>query len=323
MASFFTYPLEAIAETFLTEGALTVPTLTEGAKGVGAIGTIVAGAALPSIIKSTKMGKRKGNTLSNFPPKIHRRFQAPTPERMPGSFKRAVPGPTEGDEIAVVPPPKVIALTAPDYFTIKLPWALVAFYSNAAVPTGNNIRTFRLNSVFDPDSSSGSSHQPMGRDTWAGVYKYYRVLATHVMITTINQQNKSESSGPKNACMIGMEHTDDTSSTGLTQNINSFMESKNSDSHLLLGRDNSPANINTMHFNYTPGSWTDHVHETGVEERWTPIGDNPSFVHDLAYRAFPISGGDVSAYDLHYKIHITYTVQFRELQHSVYKTEDA
>lgn len=328
MAGFFTFPFEAFAETFLSEGALTLPTATEAAKGTATVAGAVAGAVLPSIIKKAMVSqqqKRPGSPLFNSRPskqaKSHRSFSTYKTDTMSATAKRKSPT-VEGDEVAVVPLPKRIALTAPDYFNVKLPYAFIGFNTDAGVATGVNIRTFRLNSIYDPDSGSGSLHQPMGRDAWAGIYKFYRVMETEVEIITINQQNKTETSTAKNAVLIGLEHTDDTTSTGLTQNMDAFMETKNSETHLLPGKDNSPANSNSMSFYYSPQSWDDHVHETGVEERWTPVGSNPSYVHDLAYRVFQIESTDLSAFDLQYKVHITYTVQFRELQFSVYKTRD-
>lgn len=40
---------------------------------------------------------------------------------------------------------------------------------------------YKINSVYDPDLS-GAGSQPLGRDTWSGIYNYYKVLETHVKV---------------------------------------------------------------------------------------------------------------------------------------------
>ena len=59
--------------------------------------------------------------------------------------------------------------------------------------------------------------------------------------------------------------------------------------------------------------------ELGIEERWSGVGSNPSFLHDLVLRSFAWDPVDTGALNLIYRMDITYTVQFRELQYTVYK----
>jgi len=44
---------------------------------------------------------------------------------------------------------------------------------------------FRWNSIFDPDYSSGG-HQPLYRDTYAGIYDHYAVVSARAKITFLN-----------------------------------------------------------------------------------------------------------------------------------------
>ena len=277
---------------------------------------------VPRVHRSINFLHNEGMTMHRTQSHDH-----PTPGLIHGQNKGGG-GPSsrsvEHDEVPVIPPPKRLALTAPDYFTINLPWSFTTYHSAAKVDTGTDIRVYRLNSVYDPDIS-GVNRQPMGRDSWAGIYQYYRVIASRIKIHVINKTNNTETYGSPpviNTHLIGLEHTDDNAATGLTQSKESFMESKNAKTRILAGPDEAPANMAILDFDYSPQTWDDHVTNVGIEERWTAVGANPTYNHYLAFRLFPWFDGDTSTALLHYRVDIMYTVQFRELQYTVYKTED-
>lgn len=52
---------------------------------------------------------------------------------------------------------------------------------------------FRLNSIFDPDST-GVGHQPAYHDQWDGLYANYRVLACKYQVTFISSINSTDAS---------------------------------------------------------------------------------------------------------------------------------
>lgn len=70
---------------------------------------------------------------------------------------------------------------------VVLPYAE---YSNF---TGNGqsmgaYKQWKINSIYDPDLT-GIGVQPLGRDTWASVYNYYKVLETHIKIRLYETTN--------------------------------------------------------------------------------------------------------------------------------------
>ena len=227
-----------------------------------------------------------------------------------------------GDEIPVVPIPSRVSLAAPDYFTIDLPYEVPLIYQAARNLAGNTARIVRLNSIFDPDESSGGTKQPMGRDTWASIYNYYRVLKSSVSFHILNANDRTLTATNRDTVIAGLEWTDDTTATGTAQTVSAFQEEKQSITQMLPGAKEAPANLTTMSYTYSPQSWDYHVEGTGIEERWTPIGSDPAQTHRLALRFFPFASSDTGNYDIEYVMRIVYTVQFREAKYGVIQEED-
>ena len=233
-----------------------------------------------------------------------------------GPSKRA---PTDGDEVAVIPPPSRIALTAPDYFTIELPYAICNIESTARSASGENIRVFRLNSIFDPDFLSTAQKRPMGRDTWSQVFDFYRVLKCSMEVVIHNNDDENLTSTDRDTVIVGLEWGESTTEFSATENA--FMEGKQSIAKFLPGRYET-GNTTVLNYTYTPESWDYHVMETSTEERWTPIGQDPTDSHLIAVRAFPLISTDVHPYSLEYMIRLVYTVQFREVKNNILNEED-
>lgn len=227
-------------------------------------------------------------------------------------------------EVDVVPVPRRISTTVSDYFTINLPYMdYHSFFGNSsAVMNGGIRRTYRLNSIFDPCTENSFTHQPMGRDTWDTIYKYYRVLACVVKMTVINHSDwlpTSDEGSP--TIVVGYEQTDLTSD--LTDNATAFMESKHTQHRIVTGA-KYETNRTVMTYSYSPATWDTHIQETGIEERWTPLGENPPAQHLLAATVYNIEPGNVptNTYTTEVFIEMMYTVQFREAKPSVYKVND-
>lgn len=227
----------------------------------------------------------------------------------------------DGHEVEVVPPPKKIAKTIPDYTTIKLGYYERVASGSVVAPALMNY-VFRLNSIFDPDVTA-AGHQPLGRDHWAGVYKYYRVLAADVKLHWYNATDVTAAvrTIPQ---LVGYELTDDV--TDIYSDWQAWVEGKHSKVDLLLNNSNefegSGGKVAVQSLHYTPESWDVHVHEAGVTERWTPVGENSPNQHYLALHMTPAAATGAT-YEAVCMVYISYTVQFRELQQSKKKTADS
>ena len=228
----------------------------------------------------------------------------------------------QNDEVGVVPPPKRLALTAPDYFTVDLPYEIFEVHEELRDAAGTTLRSYRLNSIWDPDASSITTKHPMGRDTWACIYQYYRVLKCRVEITVFNYEDRVQNTTNRDALIAGIEWTDDSGTTGTAQTAEAFMEEKQSMTHVLHGLKMAPANAAYFEYTYTPESWDYHVEQTGVENRWTAVGANPNHTHLLLLRMFPAVSVDTLAMKLEVNARLVYTVQFREPRFDVIQQRD-
>ena len=68
---------------------------------------------------------------------------------------------------------------------VKMPYYFQNHISSATGITSPN--QFKVNSLYDFDLT-GVGHQPKGRDTWASIYDYYKVLETRVHVTHVSTQ---------------------------------------------------------------------------------------------------------------------------------------
>ena len=237
-------------------------------------------------------------------------------------------GATDGNEIAVVPAPKLISKTIPDYTTIELTWFGVLYQANS-VAGGMDDTTINMNDIQNPlgagtvfaaVQSQNSDHQPLGHDHWAATYKYYRVLQSDINMHFINTTGgiDNATSNLERHLLVGYEITDDPAQ--VYTDMNTWVEGKHSKAAPMLNNGYGYGQDLKMSFHYDPMNWDYHVHETGIEERWTPTNTAPSNPHYLILRTAALSNDFYSCQIL---LHIKFRVQWRELQLGKHKTQDA
>lgn len=260
------------------------------------------------------------------------------------------------DEIPVVPPPRKISKSHPEYFTINLP-----FYCNFQMTLSNGedieIQHISLNSPYDPivDGDYTNSRQPMGRDTWASIYEFYRVISADVNLTfnyVHARFGDDKSVTPRNwegdkpiHALVGYYLVDDTADQ--PANTISFVEMKHSKANPLhparthintyasatttLGtkaqRIHCDGGSTSMSYHYAPENWDHHVTNLGLQERWTGKNADPDYKHYLGVvLAYPFDNGTLDTnerLDIWVDCHITYTVQWREVNSTLKRTIDA
>lgn len=260
-------------------------------------------------------------------------------ENMPGG------GATDND-VAVVPPPRKIAKSHPDYFTINLPFHFndVLKLSGTSIPFGQ----IRLDSVYDPIAEAAGmprkAHQPMGRDTWSNIYDYYRVLSCDVKLTFtylhgVFGDGTNSVDVPQHA-LVGFTLVDDASAT--PANANAFVEMKhtvvdqlhptNIQRYLVAAGDVETTQLHTFgghvgaHHHFVPSDWDLHVTQAGADDRWTGAGASPTNNRWLVYTAmYPNNDEGLGGNDqitIAVDGYLTYTVQWREYNTTKKKTID-
>lgn len=255
----------------------------------------------------------------------------------------------EDQEVAVVKPPRKIAKSHPDYFTINLPFHFNdnLEISNGSIPFGQ----IRLDSCFDPIAEAAGmprkTHQPLGRDTWGGIYDYYRVLSCDVNLTFtylngyFGDEATAGSTNVPHHALVGYTLVDDSSAT--PANANAFVEMKHTKVNMLhptthntYSTVNVPGNelsrifchggSTSVHHHFTPADWDLHVTQSGVDERWTAQGASPTNNRWLIYTAmYPNNDEDIASTDtiqIAVDGFLTYTVQWREVNTTKKRTID-
>ena len=165
----------------------------------------------------------------------------------------------EDDEAPVVPPPAKVSKIINDYFTIQLPlhydtrFALA--YPGSAIAGG----IINLNTINTP--IIGSTHDFRGRDTWASLFQYYRVLQTDIRFTWF---------GANANTLVGWSLHEDTSHSSWTTRRD-MCEAKNGGFDLLEAHEadgtitpafNTYSGTRTrlvQQYTYKPESWDHHV----------------------------------------------------------------
>ncbi len=154
-----------------------------------------------------------------------------------------------------------------------------------------------LNSTFDPDQS-GVGHQPLYRDTYAGIYDQYAVISAKIRVTFVSNATTS-------AMLVGCVIDDDnTASTTL-----STLCEQSTGVHWLIPNSSGSLNNHTFYLNWSAmkhlgiDPYTSELYKTAV-------GSNPTEISTLCIWAAPADGTST-----------TTTTVFVELEQTVLWTE--
>lgn len=96
---------------------------------------------------------------------------------------------------------KITALktaTVPDRLVLKMKYV----DNFQLIGAGGASRVFRLNSIYDPDTSVVNGHQPLGYDQWNTFYQKYRVFKAIVTLKAINAGVDTTASQQFGMCAI-------------------------------------------------------------------------------------------------------------------------
>lgn len=122
---------------------------------------------------------------------------------------------------------KVTALktaTVPDRMVLRMKYVDNFVLSGA----GGASRMFRLNSIYDPDTSLTNGHQPLGYDQWDVFYQKYRVFKAVVTLKATNSSSNAADTEQIGICAIA-------NNTFLGSN-DAFFEQPHCKKALLAGR---------------------------------------------------------------------------------------
>ena len=179
-----------------------------------------------------------------------------------------------------------------------------------------------------------SNVQPQGRDQWAANFEFYRVLGANVKLTVLTNQPGDITAPPSTDTWVFAYELDEQLGR-VSDSVEALMVTKHAKREFISTAPQTMThtgsgfafsaqhpNSRVLTYSYNPNNWDYHVQEQGEEERWTPIGQNPSFIHNMAIRLIGLDGQAIADNQWELLLQIEYTVQFREAKHTLLKTRE-
>jgi len=228
----------------------------------------------------------------------------------------------------------------PPEMVIKLPY----YFQNHYVQD-NDISSpnqFRVNSLFDFDLT-GTGNQPLGRDTWAAIYDYYKVIEVRLHATFVSTQHITGTTAQTTvgaltdgnwgaavmapAYVGGMLDIVADPPDSLTAWQHATMVTPNSTQRFTpiqrLGKIASRPNT-TLHYQMT---WTPDMFDTAVlndatQNTWTPVGSNPANVNYFTPIVYNSNSANGTNNKLHYSFELKteMLVAFKNVTRSLLNT---
>ena len=217
-----------------------------------------------------------------------------------------------------------------DEIIVKIPYC---FYGTASLPGGASptaYQRWRINSIWDPDFDNGAGNfQPLGRDTYAEIYNYYKVLKATAKVTYYDTRNIT--SNTDNSSRYASLHGGSINLTALppsSENIwmmNQYIGSTNKQAvysnvsmyNPMTGRDSA---FKSYYMEWDPTLLQSAILNQSVEDSWTPVGSNPDSVeyfNQLCYNPQTIAEGAIR---IVYFTEIIFMVSFKQVKASLYDT---
>ena len=206
---------------------------------------------------------------------------------------------------------------------VMLPYCEYAPYTQAAATIGA-LQQFKINSIWDPDLT-GLGGQPLGRDTYAGIYNYYKVLETHIKYTVIEVTNNA--TGTTGAAgypslhgwMCDLTANPPSSSQIWLNAANASLQNETQKFSPILTYDvQSGRGQRPLHFEY---HWDASQFDTSIidntKNEWTPVGSDPSNINYFSICTFNPSG--VSRTTV-VKYEIQFLVAFKQINRTLMNT---
>jgi hypothetical protein len=223
---------------------------------------------------------------------------------------------------------KSISNSVPDAFDAeKIVNLHYVYFGSANALSGQNGIAFSTNSVYDPDIDNVSGNfQPTGRDFWASLYNYYKVINTKIYF----QLGCNAKMGNADSMNLGSDGLpllvggmmDISAQEPLT--LNSWLnaaEIKSGTNQQIFSPISTVAIDPTAQTSYTmnwsPGLFDGAVLNQTIIDTWTPVGANPD---GLEYFIAIIHNPGANSKNYWYRIHIEYTVAFKQVNRTILNT---
>ena len=158
-----------------------------------------------------------------------------------------------------------------------------------AIPTGTSgIYQYKINSIWDPDLTAIGG-QPLGRDTWASIYNYYKVLEANVHVELVDLTHNTVTAVPGDGTSSptyygGMLDITANPPTGkrawmeaATVNVNSRQQVFSTPQCYNVIASRGPNKID-INMKWTPDLFEKNVLQGGGDPGWNAVGGDPNII---------------------------------------------
>jgi len=206
---------------------------------------------------------------------------------------------------------------------VKMPYYFATEIS-CAVNTTSSLNQFKVNSIYDFDLTGGG-HQPLGRDTWAAIYNYYKVLETrlHVKVTTQTVPGGTGANVQFPVYVGGLLDITATPPSSLTQ-WQEAARSGGNQKQMHFSNIDKISSIASRGKSFTvfDMTWTPEMFEQAIIEgyantQWVPVGSDPG---DINYFTVLYSNINNGAKDVYVEVTAEFLVAFKQVNRTLLYT---
>nr|WAE43061.1 MAG: capsid protein [Cressdnaviricota sp.] len=174
-----------------------------------------------------------------------------------------------------------------DEVVVKMPYVDLTTTSFSLAAGLSAYQQFKVNSIFDPDLT-GAGHQPLGRDTWAAIYNYYKVLEVniHFEIVDLRYTNAASAGNAIDCPTLHGGMLDITATPPATRSawfeayeVNECNRQQEFSKPIVYNVIGSRGGNSThVSMKWTPELFEKNIIQGGNDAGWTAIGGDPTIL---------------------------------------------
>jgi hypothetical protein len=211
---------------------------------------------------------------------------------------------------------------------VRLPYAHYGTASVDGLTSPNAYRQWKVNSIYDPDlSNTGGNFQPLGRDTWAGIYNYYKVLKTKIRVRYFEADTASLSDNSSRYASLHGGLINLNASPPASDNLwlmashagNSNLQQVFTDVEMYNPNGSRDIAYKEYNMEWDPTLLQSAIIDQSAKDTWTPVGsdpDNLEYFSQLVYNP----NNTITPRRIVYITEITFMVAFKQVNVNLYNT---
>lgn len=230
------------------------------------------------------------------------------------------------DRMAVMKLYNQVPKVVPNEIIVRLPYH---YHNSYDTPAGITGIQYKVNSIYDPDFTNISgNYQPLGRDTWASIFNYYKVLETKIywqfgLITTSGNTDSNDLGVAGLPFLVGgMLNLDAT----IPSSFNNWLMSSEA------GQSNRQQIFTPVQFvspiigepktcsinmDWNPTLFETAILDQSTKDTWTPVGSDPD---NVEYFSALVANNSILERGAWFRVHIEYMVSFKQVNKTLLNT---